>query len=438
MTSRATPDDDPTTPVDDLTADDHGTAHATGDDGTVDALTTDEGHAASDPDAADSSTDDTGGDDPPPRPTPARPGGGPSIGWVAALIAATALVIGIGAVAAVQGSGDGGGDTATAADDPDAGWNGALLAEPTPRPAFTLTDTAGRPYDFTAETQGRLTLLFFGYTSCPDVCPIHMATLSAALEQPGMPDPIVVFVTTDPARDTPERLRSWLDNFGTEFVGLTGTPEEIAAAEDAAGVARSLVAPTDGTTGADTDEYEVGHAAQIIAYTPDDLTHVQYPFGVRRQDWQADLPRMMSTWDGRADGTSGDGDAAASITVGDAWAAADDTVTAVYFTVDNAGEDDRLVAAATDVAGRVSVMGPGVAMPTEGETEVGSAVDLDIPAGETGLDPGGTHMMLEQLTRPLVAGEQITVRLTFADAGEVEVPVDILDWDEVAERAGER
>ncbi len=349
----------------------------------------------------------------------------------------------------MQGS-DGGGGDAAAVDDPNEGWNGALLAEPTPRPAFTLTDTEGQPYDFTAETQGRLTLLFFGYTSCPDICPIHMATLSAALEQPGMPNPVVVFVTTDPVRDTPERLRSWLDNFSPEFIGLTGTPEEIAAAEDAAGVARSLVAPTDGTagdgttdgsTGDDSDDYEVGHAAQIIAYTPDDLTHLHYPFGVRRQDWQADLPRMMSTWDGRAAeqaDTSAGGGTAASITVGEAWAAADDTITAVYFTVDNSGDDDRLVAAATEVADRVSVMGPGVPMPSDGEIEAGDAVELDIPTGETGLDPGGTHMMLEQLTRPLVVGEEITLTLTFAEAGEVEVAVDVLDWDEVAERAGER
>ena len=394
------------------------------------------------------------GDDGPVAPASARrPGARPGIGWIAALIAVTALVLGIGAAVAVQGSGGGDG-AATIGDAPDEGWNGALLAEPMPRPAFTLTDTAGRPYDFGAETQGRLTLLFFGYTSCPDVCPIHMATLSAALEQAGMPDPIVVFVTTDPERDTPERLRDWLDNFGTDFVGLTGTPAQIAAAEDAAGVARSLVAPTEGDSGSAPGEYEVGHAAQIIAYTPDDLSHVQYPFGVRRQDWQADLPRMMSTWDGRADtrsdagetsgGETASGDQTAAgraegdITVREGWAAADDTISAVYLTIDNAGDDDRLVAAASDVAGRVSVMGPGVAMPPDGETEAGTAVDLDIPAGATVLDPGGTHLMLEQLTRPLVAGGEITVRLTFAEAGEVEVAVDILDWDQVAERAAER
>lgn len=344
---------------------------------------------------------------------------------IAVLVAVTTVVLGIVAALAAGRDGDTetGGSAATDVQGDTAGWHGAVLHDPVPRPDFTLTDTTGATYDFQAETAGRLTLLFFGYTSCPDICPIHMATLSAALAQPGMPDPIVVFVTTDPVRDTPERLRSWLDNFGTDFVGLTGTPEQIAAAEDAAGVARSLVVAEDGAT--PDGDYEVGHAAQIIAYTPDDLSHLQYPFGVRRQDWEADLPRMLDTW------------AAPALDVHDAWAAADDVVTAVYLSIDNGAGDDRLVAATTDVAGRVSVMGAGVAMPAGGDTEAGDAVDLAVPAGTTDLAPGGTHMMLEQLTRPLEPGEEITVRLTFEEAGEVDVPVEILDWDDVAERAGE-
>ena len=352
---------------------------------------------------------------------PPGPGGGARPAWVAALVAAAVLVLGIGAFAAVQ-RGDGADDPDAAAGDED-GWHGAYLPTPQPRPDFTLTDTSGAPYDFAAETGGRLTLLFFGYTSCPDVCPIHMATLSSALRQPGMPEPIVVFVTTDPARDTPDHLRSWLDQFDTDFVGLTGTPEQVAAAEDAAGVARSIAATEDGSPpAAGADAYEVGHAAQIVAYTPDDLNHVQYPFGVRRQDWQADLPRMLEVWGAPSD-----------VTVSDAWAAADETVTAVYLTIDNPGADDRLVRASTDVAGRVSAMGPDVAM-RDGATPDGTELDLALPPGTTELAPGGTHVMLERLTRPLAVGEQVVLRLEFDRAGPVEVPVAIVGWDEVVER----
>jgi protein SCO1/2 len=195
--------------------------------------------------------------------------------------------------------GDGGGQS-DQADDGDGGWHGALVTDPAPRPEFTLTDTAGRPYDFAQETAGRLTLLFFGYTSCPDVCPVHMATLAAALERPGVPQPVVVFVTTDPARDTPDHLRDWLDNFDGDFVGLTGTQDQIQQAEAAAMVEPSLTVDTDGVAleapPTDGQDYEIGHAAQIIAYTSDDLTHIVYPFGIQRDDWTADLPRLADGW----------------------------------------------------------------------------------------------------------------------------------------------
>jgi protein SCO1/2 len=225
---------------------------------------------------------------------------------VALVGVAAALVLAAGAVAVLVGSG-GDGDTAD-----DGGWHG-VLQDPTPRPEFTLTDTEGRPFDFAAETQGRLTLLFFGYTHCPDICPGHMSILTGALEMPGVPQPQVVFVTTDPARDTPERLRDWLDNFDDDYIGLTGTVEEVAAAEAAAFVGGSSRLDDEGRPVAvepdPASDYQVGHAAQILAYTPDDQAHVVYPFGVRRQDWAADLPRLLEEFPaGSATGDAQEGD----------------------------------------------------------------------------------------------------------------------------------
>ena len=103
--------------------------------------------------------------------------------------------------------------------------SGSVFDEPLAKPDFTLTDTSGAPFDFRAETDGKLTLLFFGYTSCPDICPIHLANLAAVLRQisPDFQRRIqVVFVGVDAPRDTPERMRSWLDSFDARFVGLTG------------------------------------------------------------------------------------------------------------------------------------------------------------------------------------------------------------------------
>lgn len=167
-----------------------------------------------------------------------------------------------------------------------AALNGTLLGEPQPRPEFTLTDTDGERFDFAEETAGELTLLFFGYTSCPDVCPLHLGNLAFALDRPGMPRPTVVFVSVDPVRDTPEVIRTFLDRFDSRFVGLTGTPEQLRAAQAAAQVPEAITEEPESPG----DDYLVGHASQVIAYTADDQAHVVYPFGVRQQDWIDDLP----------------------------------------------------------------------------------------------------------------------------------------------------
>src|ERR1041384_5232448 len=86
-------------------------------------------------------------------------------------------------------------------------YRGGLITPPLPKPRFVLTDTSGAPFDFWARTQGSVTLLFFGYTYCPDQCPMHMANIGAALKKlpAGTANNVkLVFVTTDPARDTPQ------------------------------------------------------------------------------------------------------------------------------------------------------------------------------------------------------------------------------------------
>lgn len=169
------------------------------------------------------------------------------------------------------------------------GYRGVVLPTPLSKPAFSLTDTRGATYDFRARTAGKLTLVYLGYTNCPDVCPVHLANLAAVLRT--MPEVArrteVVFITADPARDTPERIRAWLDNFDPRFVGLRGTPAQTRSVEAALELPRSLVPDT--ARGA----YRVGHAAQVIAFSPDGHAHVVYPFGTRQQDWATDLPRLL-------------------------------------------------------------------------------------------------------------------------------------------------
>jgi len=94
---------------------------------------------------------------------------------------------------------------------------------------FVLTDQNGRPFG-DRDLRGRWVLLYFGYTYCPDVCPTTLALIEAALDKLG-PDAahiVPVFVTIDPARDTPAVMKAYVAQFGTRFVGLTGSAADIA------------------------------------------------------------------------------------------------------------------------------------------------------------------------------------------------------------------
>ncbi|MCW2779422.1 MAG: putative Sco1/SenC family protein [Frankiales bacterium] len=183
--------------------------------------------------------------------------------------------------------------------------------QPVPqRPSFTLTDLSGRRYDFLARTKGTPTLVYFGYTHCPDECPTAMADIATALRQTkaSLRDRVqVLFVTTDPKRDTPGVLRDWLARYSTRIVGLTGTQAEVDAAQTAMGVPpakRDGVVPTlpgkpnehvhaPGTaphTHSGPLGYAVAHANVIFAYDAADRLPVVYPGGVTPADIAADLP----------------------------------------------------------------------------------------------------------------------------------------------------
>jgi protein SCO1/2 len=169
-------------------------------------------------------------------------------------------------------------------------YRGGLVTPPLPKPRFVLIDTSGAPFDFWSQTLGSVTLLFFGYTNCPDQCPMHMANISLALKK--VPSDVLqhvklVFVTTDPSRDTPVALRRWLDHFDKRFVGLTGSEAALAVVQKAAGV------PVASRREAGNASYSVTHANFVVAYTRDNRAHVIYPGGVSADDWVHDLPLLI-------------------------------------------------------------------------------------------------------------------------------------------------
>lgn len=175
-------------------------------------------------------------------------------------------------------------------------WAGAILVHPLPKPEFTLTTDAGQPYDFQKETAGKVALLYFGYTNCPDACPTTMASLALAVKQ--LPasqrsNVVTVFVTTDPARDTPPRLKSWLTQFDPSFVGLTGAPDQLAAAQNASQL--PVATPEAAAPGSSPGVYGVDHAAVVLVFTPDGFAHVEWPEGVTTADAARDLARLVTT-----------------------------------------------------------------------------------------------------------------------------------------------
>ncbi|WP_308302052.1 SCO family protein, partial [Frankia sp. AgKG'84/4] len=173
---------------------------------------------------------------------------------------------------------------------PGPGLRGTTLATPMPKPDVALTDMSGHPYRLRAATAGKLTLVYFGYTHCPDVCPTTMADIAAGLSQTSEAvrrQVSVVFVTTDPDRDTPAVLRSWLTQFDPTFVGLTGTTAQITADADKFGI------PVEPPRREADGSWVVDHGSQVTAFNPDGLARTVYLAGVTPADYAHDIPMLL-------------------------------------------------------------------------------------------------------------------------------------------------
>jgi protein SCO1/2 len=132
--------------------------------------------------------------------------------------------------------------------------------------------------------------MFFGYTHCPDVCPGTMGALAVAMR--GLPESItdriaVVFVTVDPARDTPQALTDWIANFDPEYTALSGTDQAIVRIQESFGVKPAERVDYGG------GEYGMDHAAYVLAFTTDGLAHAIYPFGMTVERFAHDLPILV-------------------------------------------------------------------------------------------------------------------------------------------------
>ena len=166
-----------------------------------------------------------------------------------------------------------------------------VLPVRTPISEFSLVD-----HDGTAINQdvfkGQWDLVFFGFTNCPDICPITLQILSVAkqqLEQQGqVPLPRIVLVSVDPDRDTPEKMASYLSNFGDGNLGVTGDIDEIRQLTDGLGIFFEKRA-------GETEFYNVDHSAVVIVIDPDGQFHALFGSPHKIENFVNDLPLIFKS-----------------------------------------------------------------------------------------------------------------------------------------------
>jgi protein SCO1/2 len=169
-------------------------------------------------------------------------------------------------------------------------WTATTLEEPYEPAQAALEDTDGAPFSLTADTDAPVTLVFFGYTHCPDICQMVMSTLAAAelrLPEEQRDQVDVVLVSTDPERDTGPVLREYLDRFDPSFRGARGP------VEDTRRLARSLAVYFEPGPTLPSGGYEVAHNDHVLALTTDDRVPMLWMRDVAAADLAADLSALL-------------------------------------------------------------------------------------------------------------------------------------------------
>jgi protein SCO1 len=168
-------------------------------------------------------------------------------------------------------------------------FRGTTYGEPYPvATEIELTRADGTRFRL-SDMRGKIVMLFFGYTSCPDVCPTTMAELKQALEKVGdkANQVQVIYVTVDPQRDTPERVQEYVNHFNPDFIGLSGSEFELAKVWHDYGVFREVA---DGSSAAG---YLVNHTARVTLIDQQGKLRVSFPFDTPVADVVHDLNLLL-------------------------------------------------------------------------------------------------------------------------------------------------
>jgi protein SCO1/2 len=168
-------------------------------------------------------------------------------------------------------------------------FRGSVVADPVAVPDFVLTDENGAPFQL-SDQRGNVVLLFFGYTSCPDVCPTTLANWRKVHESLGDDAARVrfVFVTVDPERDSVERLSLHVNAFNPDFIGLTGTPEALQAVYDIFDVFYEKDNSSASALG-----YLVNHTATTFVLDTEGVWRLRETYGTPYEDIVHDIRQLL-------------------------------------------------------------------------------------------------------------------------------------------------
>jgi protein SCO1/2 len=170
-----------------------------------------------------------------------------------------------------------------------ASFRGTAYTEPFPAaPQIELKQSDGGAFRL-SDQKGKIVLLFFGYTSCPDVCPTTLAELNLIMGKLGRKTDLVqvIFVSVDPKRDTPEKIQEYVNHFNKGFVGLSGPIEELEKIWKDYGVFREEV-QSDSALG-----YIVNHTARVYLIDMDGNLRLSYGFQTPVEDIVNDLELLL-------------------------------------------------------------------------------------------------------------------------------------------------
>ena len=168
-------------------------------------------------------------------------------------------------------------------------FQGSLIDPPVEAPQFELSDVNGQRFRL-SELKGQVVIMFFGYTSCPDVCPVTLTDFLRIRSKLGDQGEEVgfVFVTVDPDRDTPERMKKYLTNFDPTIIGLTGERTELEVVWSSYGVYEAKV------DGGSEGNYLVDHSSRIYVIDADGNLLLTYLFGTEYQVIAEDVRHLVS------------------------------------------------------------------------------------------------------------------------------------------------